>query len=55
MTADVQSIAALAIVLLTLGIFVWRAFRVKKAGCGGGCGCPMKPNQKADSKTPGTL
>lgn len=55
MSGDVQSIAALAVVALTIAAFVWRAFRRKKTGCGGGCGCPVKPNQKADSKTPGTL
>jgi len=43
---DIQSIAALVVVCLTVGIFIWRAFRGKKAGCGGGCGCSVKPNQK---------
>ena len=50
-----QSIAAIVIVGITLAAFVWRAFRRKKTGCGGGCGCSVKPNQKADTKSPGSL
>lgn len=55
MGPNAQSIAALVIVLITIAAFVWRAFRSKKTGCGGGCGCAVKPNQKVDSKTPGSL
>jgi hypothetical protein len=41
---DWQSIGALAIVGITATVFIWRAWRSrKKEGCGGGCGCPMKP------------
>lgn len=46
MSPDLQSWLALGIVLLTVGIFVFRAFRSKKTGCGGACGCPQKPNRK---------
>ena len=35
-----QSIAAIAIVLVTVTLFIVRAMRPpKKPGCGGGCGC----------------
>ncbi|MES2594423.1 MAG: FeoB-associated Cys-rich membrane protein [Verrucomicrobiota bacterium] len=54
-SGDLQSIAAIIIVGITLAAFIWRAFRSKKTGCGGGCGCAVKPNQKADSKSPGSL
>ncbi len=42
---DWQSYAALAVVAVTAGVFVWRAFCRKKPGCRGGCGCdsPKKP------------
>ena len=45
---------AIVIVLVTLsGIYVgWRNWRewsdAKKGGCGGGCGCAVKPQAKAD-------
>jgi hypothetical protein len=42
MTTDIQSFAAITIVAITAGIFIFRALRVKKTGCGGGCGCPQK-------------
>jgi len=35
-----QTWAALSIVAITGGVFVWRALTKKKSGgCGGGCGC----------------
>jgi len=45
---DPQTIAALAIVALTLGIFIYRIFfkKNKSGGCGGGCDCPVKPKAK---------
>lgn len=38
---DWQSITAAAVVIATLGIFLFRMLRPKrrKSGCGGGCGC----------------
>jgi len=40
MNTDWQSIAAPAVVLITLAIFVWRLRRPKKGkSCGGGCSC----------------
>ena len=39
-----QTVAALAIVALTMALFAIRMIRPrKKAGCGGGCGCATKP------------
>lgn len=37
-----QSIAALVVVALTAGIFLWKSLRGRKSGsgCGGGCDCP---------------
>ena len=35
-----QSIAALAVVALTAGIFLWKSLRGRKSGCGTGCDCP---------------
>lgn len=49
-----QSLAALAIVALTLAIFLRRLVRPKQSGgCGGGCDCKVKP-QAARSDRPGT-
>ncbi len=40
MNQDWQSIAAIAVVLVTTVLFIVRsAKRRKKAGCGGSCGC----------------
>lgn len=41
MNADWQSIAALAVVLVTITLFIIRSARQrrKKPGCGGSCGC----------------
>jgi hypothetical protein len=55
LTEDIQSIAVIVIIGITLAAFIWRAFRSKKTGCGGGCGCAVKPNQKPDTKTSGSL
>jgi hypothetical protein len=35
-----QSIAALGVVALTAGIFLWKSLRGRKSGCGTGCDCP---------------
>ena len=35
-----QSIAALAVVALTAGIFLWKSLRGRQSGCGTGCDCP---------------
>jgi FeoB-associated Cys-rich membrane protein len=40
MSSSLQTIAALAIVAVTAGWLLWRAFAKRQAGCGGGCGCP---------------
>jgi len=41
MNASVQTVAALAVVVLTVAAFVWRAVvKRRRPGCGGGCGCP---------------
>ena len=42
MTPEIQSVAALGIVALTLLAFAVRAWRQRRrpAGCGGGCACP---------------
>jgi hypothetical protein len=53
MSPELQSAVALGIVLLTAGIFVYRAFRVKNSGCGGACGCPQKPNLEKQGKSLG--
>jgi hypothetical protein len=39
MSANFQSILALAVVATTVGVFVWKAATKKKTGCAGGCGC----------------
>jgi hypothetical protein len=40
-----QTYAAIAVVVLTAGVFAYRLLTRKKSGCGGGCGCaaPRKP------------
>lgn len=44
MSENWQSIAALAVVLVTAALFIVRAARKrKKTGCGGGCGCAPRP------------
>jgi hypothetical protein len=41
MSAELQTIIALAIVGVTAAWLVFRAFaKRKKPGCGGGCACP---------------
>ena len=40
MSSAFQTIAALAIVAAAAGCLLWRALAKRKAGCGGGCGCP---------------
>ena len=42
MNETYQSIAALGIVALTAGIFLWKSLRRKKSGCGSSCHCPPK-------------
>ena len=55
MPSDPQSIAAAVIVLVTVLAFVWRAFsRSGRQGCGGACGCDLKPRSKPGVKTPGS-
>ncbi|MBV6500889.1 MAG: hypothetical protein CJBNEKGG_03377 [Prosthecobacter sp.] len=55
MPSDFQSSAAVVIVLVTALAFVWRAVsRAGKQGCGGGCGCDLKPRSKPGVKTPGS-
>jgi hypothetical protein len=55
MPSDFQSSAAVVIVLVTALVFVWRAVsRAGKQGCGGGCGCDLKPRSKPGVKTPGS-
>lgn len=44
---DIQSIAALVIVLATAVIFVARSFQNTKGSCGGGCGCPVGTRVKS--------
>jgi hypothetical protein len=40
MKADWQSIAAIAVVLVTITLFIVRSVKHrKKPGCGGSCGC----------------
>jgi hypothetical protein len=48
MNENWQSVAAIAVVILTAAVFAWRLARRKKPGCGGGCGCapPHKPEAK---------
>ena len=44
---DWQSWAALAVVAVTIGVFLARSLRRKKAGgCGGGCGCDSAKKPK---------
>ena len=41
MSPSFQTIAALAIVALTVAWLIWRSVaKNSKPGCGGGCGCP---------------
>jgi hypothetical protein len=40
MSPSLQTILALALVAVATGAMLWRAFAKRKAGCGGGCGCP---------------
>jgi hypothetical protein len=47
---DPQSVAAVGVVILTAFMFLWRLFKSSKNSCVGGCGCPLKPNQKALGK-----
>jgi hypothetical protein len=55
MPTDLQSIAAAVIVLVTVLAFVWRAVsRGGRQGCGGACGCDLKPRSKPGVKTPGS-
>lgn len=43
MSAHAQTWIALAIVLVTVGAFVWRALaRRGRHGCGESCGCPSQ-------------
>ena len=48
MTLQQQAWAALAVVVVTAGVFAFRCFRKKKSGCAGGCGCPAprKPGRQ---------
>ncbi len=46
MTPEQQTWAAVAIVVLTAGIFAFRCFSKKKPGCGGGCGCAPKRKEE---------
>ncbi len=40
MSENWQSIAAIAVIIITIVLFIVRAVkRRKKPGCGGGCGC----------------
>jgi hypothetical protein len=55
MSPDLQSFAAIAVVVATAGVFLYRAIRVKKTGCGGGCGCPQKPKNDKIVKPLGGL
>jgi hypothetical protein len=55
MTTELQSSLALAVVLITAAIFASRAFRGRKTGCGGGCGCPVKVKNPALGKSSGNL
>lgn len=44
MNENWQSLAALAIVLVTAALFIARAAKKRrKPGCGGGCGCAPRP------------
>jgi hypothetical protein len=44
MSPEAQSWTAAAIVVFTLAAFTWRWQRARSTpGCGGGCGCPVKP------------
>ena len=45
MNSDQQFWAALAVVIVTAGVFVFRFFRRKKSGCEGGCGCSVAPRK----------
>jgi hypothetical protein len=40
MSSAFQTVTALALVALAASWLLWRAFAQRKAGCGGGCGCP---------------
>ncbi len=47
MNETLQTYAALAVVMVTLGLFAWRMVRRRLRGnrggsCGGGCGCSVK-------------
>ena len=47
--ADWQGKLALAVVLVTAGLFIWRALRPKAPGCQEGCGCtPLKKDSRSD-------
>jgi attachment p12 family protein len=50
MSSSFQTLTALALVALATGWLLWRAFAKRKAGCGGGCGCPSA-EIKASLKT----
>ena len=46
MSPEQQSSITVAIVLVTMAVFLCRALRKKKAGCGSSCGCAMKGSGK---------
>jgi hypothetical protein len=50
-----QSFAAATVVVVTAGVFIYRALRVKKTGCGGACGCPQKQKNDKVVKSLGGL
>ncbi len=51
---DPQSLAALGVVIVTAVIFMLRLLKASKSSCAGGCGCVLKPNQKALGKNSGS-
>jgi hypothetical protein len=46
MSPEQQSTITVAIVLVTVAVFLYRTFSRKKAGCGSSCGCAMKGGGK---------
>ncbi len=50
MSAQLQSVLAIGIVLVTTGIMIYFSIIKKKSGCGGGCGCSGETKKFPSSK-----
>ncbi len=44
---DIQSIAALSIVAITVLVFAYNILKRPSKNCGGGCSCSVKPKSES--------